>query len=52
MTCDFYQAPLVKHSWKFQNLNEDIIALSPNFYRTSIYCYELHEVMRQLGILL
>jgi hypothetical protein len=31
MIGDFYQAPLVKDSWIFQNIKNNVIALAPNF---------------------
>jgi hypothetical protein len=32
MTSDFYQAPLVKYNWIFQNIKNNINALKPNFW--------------------
>jgi hypothetical protein len=31
MTCDFYQAPPMKDSWIFQNIKDNVNALTPNF---------------------
>jgi hypothetical protein len=31
MTCDFYQTPLVKNSWMFQNIKDNVNALTPFF---------------------
>jgi hypothetical protein len=31
MTSDFYQAPPVKDSWIFQNIKNNVNALTPNF---------------------
>ncbi len=31
MTSDFYQTPLVKDSWIFQNINDNVNALAPIF---------------------
>ncbi len=43
MTCDFYQAPPMKDSWIFQNIKDNVNALTPNFWQT----YELN-VMYQI----
>ncbi len=31
MTSDFYEAPLMKDSWIFQNIKDNVNALTPNF---------------------
>jgi hypothetical protein len=36
MIGDFYQAPLVKDSWIFQNVNYNFNALTPNFWQTYV----------------
>jgi hypothetical protein len=46
MTCDFYQTPLVKDNWIFQNIKNNVNALTPNFWQTYVQCYELNKVMR------
>ncbi len=33
MTSDFYQTPLLKYCWIFQNIEYNINALAPNFYK-------------------
>jgi len=36
MISDFYQAPHVKDSWNFQNIKENVNALTPNFWQTNV----------------
>ncbi len=36
MTCDFYQVPHVKDNWIFQNIENNVNALTPNFWQTYI----------------
>jgi hypothetical protein len=50
MTCDCHQAPLVKDSWIFQNIKDNVNALAPNFWQTYVQCYELNKVMRHFDI--
>jgi hypothetical protein len=45
MIGDFFQAPLMKNSWIFQNIKNNINALAPNFWQTYVQCYELNKVM-------
>jgi hypothetical protein len=45
MTGDFYQTPLVKDSWIFQNIKNNVNALTPNFWQTYVQCYELNKIM-------
>jgi hypothetical protein len=47
MTSDFYLTPHVKDSLIFQNIKDNVNALSPNFWQTYVQCYELNKVMRQ-----
>lgn len=44
MTRFFLSSPLCKDSRVFQSVNDDIKALTPNVWQTSIHCYELHEI--------
>jgi hypothetical protein len=46
MTSDFYQTPLMKDSWIFQNIKDNVNALIPNIWQTYVQCYELNKVMR------
>jgi hypothetical protein len=46
MTCDFYQTPFMKDSWIFQNIKNNVNALTPNFWQIYVQCYELNKVMR------
>jgi hypothetical protein len=46
MTSDFYQAPLVKNSWIFQNIEDNVNALTLNVWQAYVQCYELNKVMR------
>jgi len=36
MTCDFYQTPHVKDSWIFQNIKNNVNALTLNFWQTYV----------------
>jgi len=46
MTSDFYQAPLVKDSWIFQNIKDNVNALTLNVWQAYVQCYELNKDMR------
>ncbi len=46
MIGDFFQVPLMKNSWIFQNIKNNVNALTPNFLQTYVQCYELNKVMR------
>jgi hypothetical protein len=43
--CDFYQTPLVKDSWIFSNIKNNVNALTPIFWQTYVQCYELNKVI-------
>ncbi len=43
MTGDFFQPPLMKDSWIFQNIKNNVNALAPNFWQTYVQCYELNK---------
>jgi hypothetical protein len=45
MTSDFYQARPMKDSWIFQNVKDNVNALTPIFSQTYVQCYELNKVM-------
>ncbi len=45
MIGDLYQMPLMKDSWIFQNIKDNVNALTPNFLQTYVRCYELNKVM-------
>jgi hypothetical protein len=45
MTCDFYQTPLMKDSWIFQNIKDNVNVVTPNFWQIYFQCYELNKVM-------
>jgi len=45
MISDFYQTSLVKDSWIFQNIKNNVNALAPTFWQTYVQCYELNKVM-------
>jgi len=47
MIGDFYQTPLMKDSWIFQNIKNNVNSLAPNFWQTYVQCYELNKVMQQ-----
>ncbi len=36
MTSDFYQAPPIKNNWIFQNIKDNVNALTPNFSQTYV----------------
>ncbi len=36
MTCDFYQVPHVKDNWIFQNIENNVDALTPIFWQIYI----------------
>jgi hypothetical protein len=42
---EFYQTPFVKDNWIFQNIKNNVNALSPNFWQTYVQCYELNKIM-------
>jgi hypothetical protein len=37
MTCDFYQTPLVKDNWIFQNIKNNVNALALKFWETYVH---------------
>jgi hypothetical protein len=45
MTSNFYQTPLVKNSWIFQNIKYNVNAFTPNFWQTYVERYELNKVI-------
>jgi hypothetical protein len=47
MTSDFYSTPLMKDSWIFQNIKDNVNTLTLNFWQTYVQCYELNKVMQQ-----
>jgi hypothetical protein len=38
MIGDFFQAPLMKDSWIFQNIKDNVNILAPNFWQTNVQC--------------
>jgi hypothetical protein len=50
MTCDFYQAPLVRDSWIFKPKLHGFNILGINCWHYHVKCYELHQVVRQNNI--
>ncbi len=42
---DFYHTPPLKDSWIFQNIKNNVNALTPNFWQTYVQCSELNKVM-------
>jgi hypothetical protein len=50
MTSDLFETPLVKDSWIFQNIKDNVNALAPNFLQTYVQCYELNKVMQQFDM--
>ncbi len=46
MISDFYQSPHVKDSWIFQNIKNNVNALTLNFWQTYVQCYELNKIMK------
>ncbi len=47
MLGEFYQTPLIKDCWVFSSLNDTINALTPNFWKNNVICYELILIMQQ-----
>ncbi len=47
MRSDFYQTPLAKDIWIFQNIKDNVNAIAPIFLQTYVQCYELNTIMRQ-----
>jgi hypothetical protein len=47
MTSDLYQTPLVKDSWIFQNIKDNVNVLAQFFLQSYVQCYELNKVMQQ-----
>jgi hypothetical protein len=45
MTSDFYQAPPMKDSGIFQNIKDNVNALTPFFWQTYVQCYYLNKIM-------
>jgi hypothetical protein len=45
MTSDFYQTPDVKDNWIFQNVKDNVNALTSKFWQTYVQCYELNKNM-------
>ncbi len=45
ITCDFYQTPPMKDSWIFQNIKNNVNALSPIFWQTYVQCSNLNKIM-------
>jgi hypothetical protein len=45
MIGDFYQTPLMKDSLIFQNIKDNVNALTLNFWQTYVQSYELKKVM-------
>jgi hypothetical protein len=45
ITSEFYQTPLMKDSWIFQNIKNNVNALAPNFWQTYVQCNELNKIM-------
>jgi hypothetical protein len=45
MTCDFFQTPIMKDNCVFQNIKDNLNALTPNFSQTYVQCYELNKVV-------
>ncbi len=46
MISDFYQALPMKDSWIFQNIKDNVNALTPNFWQTYVQYYELNKIMQ------
>jgi hypothetical protein len=36
----------MKDNWIFQNIEDNVNALAPNFWQMYVQCYELNKVMR------
>jgi hypothetical protein len=45
MIGDFYQTPLVKDSWIFQNIKDNVNTLTLNFWQTYVQCYQLNKII-------
>ncbi len=45
MISDFYQSPRVKDSWIFQNIKDNVNALTLIFWKTYVQCYKLNKIM-------
>jgi len=52
MTCDFYQTFFVKSSLIFQNMKDNVTALTPFFWQTYDQCYQLNNFMQQFDMFL
>jgi hypothetical protein len=50
MTRDFYQTFFVKSSWIFQNMKDNVNALTPFFWQTYDQCYQLNKFMQQFDM--
>jgi hypothetical protein len=50
MTCNFYQTFFVKSSWIFQNMKDNVDALTPFFWQTYDQCYQLNKFMQQFDM--
>jgi hypothetical protein len=46
MTSDFYRAPLMKDTWIFQNIKNNVNTLTQIFWQTYVQCYEINKVMQ------
>jgi hypothetical protein len=46
LTKMIYQTPSMKYSWIFQNIKDNVNALTLNFWQTYIQCYELNKIMQ------
>jgi hypothetical protein len=42
MIGDFYQTPPLKDGWIFQNIKNNVNALTPIFWQTYVQCYKLN----------
>jgi hypothetical protein len=40
----------MKHNWRFQNIKDNVNALTPNFWQTYVQCYELNTIMQQFDM--
>jgi hypothetical protein len=45
MTSDFHQTPIMKDNWIFQNIKNNVNAITPIFRQTYFQCYESNKVM-------
>ncbi len=50
MTSDLFETPLVKDSWVFQNIKDNVNALAPKILQTYVQCYELNKIMQQFDM--